>query len=253
MPDKNHHPTSRFTSNSTIEFPYYDLDAGVKIVNAIQNSAGSKCKVNQLAENLGYSSNGGYFRMLVKSAKTFGLIVREGVGMVKITERGQKILDPDLRAQALSDSFLNVKLYKKIYQKYESCELPTAENLEKAIVSFGVTPKSKVAARQAFEKSAEQAGFLDDNNKLINPFIESPESELDTMSEVHRSDQLNDRSEAIEDTKIHPLIKVLIRELPKPKSEWSSSQKVRWLRAMNSNLAWIYPDSGDVNIKIVED
>jgi len=47
----------------------------------------------------------------------------------------------------------------------------------------------------------------------------------------------------------HPLIKALIAELPAPGSVWPIDDRLRWLRAFNSTVAFLRGDKGEIRIE----
>jgi hypothetical protein len=69
-------------------------------------------------------------------------------------------VDPQQEREARARAFLSVPLYKAIYDKYKGGVLPPAAALERDVVGLGVAEKQTGRARQVFERSAEQTGFL---------------------------------------------------------------------------------------------
>jgi hypothetical protein len=77
-------------------------------------------------------------------------------------------VDPHLGPQARVQAFLTVPLYKALFENYRGFTLPRDVALEQQMVSLGVATKQKQKARQAFQRSAEQAGFFaHGRNKLV--------------------------------------------------------------------------------------
>jgi hypothetical protein len=62
--------------------------------------------------------------------------------------------------EAKAKAFLSVPLFKAIFEQWNSNQLPPTAGLEREIVSLGVAEKQKERARQIFERSAQDAGFL---------------------------------------------------------------------------------------------
>ncbi len=72
--------------------------------------------------------------------------------------------------QARITAFLNVPLYRRLYENYKGRNLPPDPGLEQAIVNLGVSAKQKERARQVFQRSANYAGFFNQGrNRLILP------------------------------------------------------------------------------------
>jgi hypothetical protein len=66
-----------------------------------------------------------------------------------------------------------VPLYSAIYEKYKGHLLPPMKALEREMLSLGVSSKQTDKARQAFERSARQAGFFEaGDDRLVRPRLE---------------------------------------------------------------------------------
>ena len=234
---------------STIEFPYHDLDNAIKVANAIHSNAGTKCSVNQLAAYLKQSSSSGAFRMRLSAARIFSLVETEKRGGdINLTTLGLQILDPKLSDQARAKAFLTVQLYSAIYEKYKSKMLPPAKALEKEIEAFGVAPKQKSAARQAFERSARQAGFFaHGEDRLVEPASRNdlPQQQQAGSEQPEKMAPSRSKSGDSVGTELHPFIQGLVQELPAPNSNWPLNERVRWLQAATNIFPLIYSDDND--------
>lgn len=154
---------------STIQFPYNDLDDAVAIAKAVHENAGTSCSLDQLAAYLKNSFTSGSFRLRVSNAATFGLTDNER-GEVRLTELGRRIADPSQEAAAKVELFLVVPLYSRIYENYKGFTIPGAAALEKFMREVGVSSKQTGKARQAFMRSARQAGFFaHGEDRLVRP------------------------------------------------------------------------------------
>src|SRR5690349_21661920 len=79
-------------ARSTVEFPYYDLDASVEVARTIHEKAGGICERAALAGYLNYSSQtNGSFLTRVAAARLFGFIEPAEAGALRITDRGRAI------------------------------------------------------------------------------------------------------------------------------------------------------------------
>lgn len=230
---------------STIEFPYLDLDNAIEITKGVHDVGGSSCGWDQLAAHLQQAATSGGFRLRVMTAKTFGYVTY-GQGTVTLTELGKRLCDPQQEKAAKVEGFLTVPLYNAIHENFKNVTLPPADALEAEIVKLGVAQKQKGKARQAFHRSATSAGFFwSGPNRLVKPAIKAsaaaspaPEMEPDkSEKEKNREDEDQDRK--------HPLIEGLLKELPKPQSEWTTEDRKKWLEMASTIFNVIYKDSDD--------
>src|SRR4051812_41576788 len=68
------------------------------------------------------------------------------------------------------DAFLHVPLYRRIFEHHDGYTLPGAGPLERFMREAGVSPKQTGKARQAFMRSARQAGFFaHGEDRLVRP------------------------------------------------------------------------------------
>jgi hypothetical protein len=228
---------------STIEFPYYDLEAAVEVAKGVHHLGGTSCEWDQLAAHLKQAPKGGGFWQRVKTANTFGLVTFGG-GTVSLTDLGRRLNDEQQEKAAKADAFLKVPLYSKVYEQYKSGTLPPDDALESEIVKMGVAPKQKAKARQAFQRSANLAGyFWSGNNRLVRPAIKG--SSAPPTPPVTEPEEPEKKKEKDDRERRHPLIEGLLEELPPPKSEWSTEERKKWLQMASSVFDVIYRDSDD--------
>lgn len=153
---------------STISFPYAPLLEGERIAQTLQDYGGSATPEG-VAKVLGQKSGSGAFRQKLSAARIFGLISTRP-GQVSLSRLGRAVIDPEKQAGARVEAFLNVPLYKTIFDKYQGDLLPPTQALEREIVGLGVSPKQAPTARQVMFRSAEQAGFFARGpNRLVAP------------------------------------------------------------------------------------
>ena len=108
---------------STIGFPYMDLNSAIELVNAIHSNVGlGDCDDDQLAAWTDQSVKSSGFRLQIATARMFGVI--EGQKH-KLTEIGRMIVDPAQARDGKSRAFLNVPLYKAVFDKYRGGSAPT--------------------------------------------------------------------------------------------------------------------------------
>ena len=155
---------------STIAFPYYDLNSVLSLPRAIHENFGSRCSPDQLAAILNHeNARSGSFGLKTAAGQQFGLITRDKSNFA-ITHLGLSVLHKESEVQAKIAAFLEVPLFKKVYERYKGLTLPGDLGLEMEMVEMGVTHKSADRARQVFQRSAEQAGlFWLGRNRIVLP------------------------------------------------------------------------------------
>jgi len=244
--------TKRQNELSTIGFPYSDLEAASGLARVLWESGGTLTR-EQLAASMKLQS--GTFSSRLSAARMFGFVDTQHQGKVAITELGQAILGgPSQEDAARVCAFLNVPLYRKVYDEFRGKPLPPRPfGLEQVLVAMGVSPKQKSNARAALEKSARQAGFLTaDPNRLIEPIIGLKANDMHIgpptvgMPTLNTTGGLNSALEAMHATppNVDPLILGLLSHLPKPGERWEAEKRARWLKTLAANMDLIYEDDG---------
>jgi hypothetical protein len=146
---------------SEIDFPYADLQSAVELAQTINDRAGSSADNEELAVWMGQTAAGGTFRTRLGAAKMFGLI-ETGQGRATLTPLGRDVLENSGKSHASRvTAFLNVELFKAMYDQFKGGALPPPPAIERQGVELGVSPRQKERARQTFMKSANYAGFID--------------------------------------------------------------------------------------------
>jgi hypothetical protein len=233
---------------STISFPYQDLDEAIEIAKAIHELHGSQCSTDQIAAHIGQSLTSSSFKGKVATAKIFGLVTTSQGGMVSLTPLGSKIADSQQEKAARVEAFLNVPLYKAVYDQFKGTVLPPQNGLEAAIGSLGVALKQRERARQVLQRSAQQAGFFQfGTDRLIMPAIKASGAPAPTADSTEDTDADRKRKAKDDDDEeeMHPFIKGLLRKLPKPDSEWTVESRAKWLQAAVNIFDLMYTDSDD--------
>jgi hypothetical protein len=228
---------------STIQFPYNDLDDAMAIAKSVHENAGLSCTIDQLAAYLKNSLTSGAFRLRVGNAAIFGLTENER-GEVKLTPLGRRIADATQEAAAKVEAFLAVPLYARIYDNYKGFTLPGSAALEKFMREVGVSAKQTGKARQAFMRSARQAGFfVHGEDRLVrpaNPGTKPIEEQKPPVSE--RDSDTNRGGGGGEPPAIDPIIAGLLKRLPKSGAAWPKSQRKLWLQLLEGSFDLIYED-----------
>jgi hypothetical protein len=161
-------PEAARYSRSTIGFPYTTLKDAELIAKQLHDEYGGKASPEQLAASLGASAKSGAFRIKVATARTFGVIsiARESLNL---TPLGRRLIDPQTAAAARVEAFMTVPLFTALAEEYKGVMLPPDSGLEQKIHDLGVSPKQTAKARQAFQRSAELAGFFKHGKQRLVP------------------------------------------------------------------------------------
>lgn len=227
---------------SEIEFPYADLQSAVELAQTINDRAGSSADNEELAVWMGQTAAGGTFRTRLGAAKMFGLI-DTGQGRATLTPLGRDVLENSGNAHAARiTAFLNVELFKAMYDQFKGGALPPPPAIERQVAELGVSPKQKERARQTFMKSAQYAGFIDAaSGRFVKPGIAVREEQHhEKPEEVKRR---NNGSDGNEPPELHPFVQGLLKELPKAGAAWPEDQRKLWLDTAASIFKMIYKDA----------
>lgn len=255
----------RERERSKIEFPYNDLSDAITIVRTIHRQSGDWCGPDQLASWMGHESVGsGTFRTKLSAARIFGLaeVTRDRVSLTRL---GQQILDPDQERAARVRAFLNVPLYRQLYDNFKGRVLPPDPGLEQVMVSYGVAAKQKDKARQTFQRSAEQSGmFYQGRNRLVLPpgISDHPDaqetngSSPDIESTGLDNRPINPEPKRVQDfafdggsnqqISTHILIHGLFQALPPAGQSWSQSARDAWVTLAQSIFDVVYKKDPEI-------
>lgn len=240
---------------STIEFPYNDLASAEAIARAVFDNAGDACSLDQLAAYTQQSMTSGAFRLRVSNARIFGLTDNER-GEVRLTALAKRLCDPSQEAQARADAFLTVPLYRRVFDQYKGYTLPPAAGLAKFMGEVGVSSKQTDKARQAFMRSAKQAGFFaQGDDRLVQPaYRAGPGTPPVDPPPNDPKRNRNGGGGGEPPHGIHPAILGILEILPPPGDDWSVRQRAKWLSSLNNVLDLIYSgEGGEVDIKFRPD
>lgn len=238
---------------STIDFPYFDQDESIAIAQAVHAVGGTSCNWDQLAAKMQQSAGGGGFRTRVMAARTFGLLTYDR-GSVTLTELGTQATDPKFSRGARAHSFLNVPLFKALYEKLKGSMLPPPAAIESQVVALGVAPKQKDRARQVFMRSAKQAGYFDiDQTRLtFPPNVGTGTTDADGELEKKKQDSGNGaRAGGNGRDGLHPFIQGLLDKLPAPDADWPMADRAKWLQTAANIFDLMYKsDEKDKSIAV---
>lgn len=234
----------RGRQRSTIGFPYVTMPDVEKLAQAIHSHVGNgSCEDGQLAAWSSQSAKSSTFRMQIAAARLFGIIETEGDGY-RLTALGRQIMDPASARSAKVEAFLNVPLFKALYESHKDGVLPPPAALEREIADLGVSLKQKDRARQVFERSAENAGFFESGkNRLVKPAVtgktnipDPPQSTIKT-----RGNGGGDGNSP----NLDPLLTALLWKIPPTGEAWDAEKRLRWFKTFAMNVSQIYDNEGD--------
>jgi len=231
---------------SKIDFPYGDLDDALAVTKAVFQNGGQRAGFDQLVSWMGHKTvDSGTFRFKITSARIFGLITIDK-DQVSLTELGHQIVDPKSEVQARARAFLNVPLYRRIYEDYKGRLLPKDPALEQDMERLGVPPKQKIRARQTFQRSATQARmFNDTKDRLIPPggvsLDSTPPQEAKNRHMVNNGlDHEQPVSSLSPD--LSAALLALFDTLPPVGSEWSREKRQQWMEFADRLFNRLYRD-----------
>jgi len=239
---------------STIDFPYLDLDNAVAVAKAVYEQGGlGRCEIDELAAQMKQTVSGA-FRLKTATAKTFGLIDKDGRSGFKLSELGQRIVGIETESEARAAAFLSVPLYKAVYERYRGKLLPPPKALEREMSGFGVIQNQADRARQVFQRSAQQAGFfLQGDDRLVQPRFDRETLSAPTPSdaaEITDSTKLGG-SDGGGGLDLDPLLIAVLRLIPTASQGWPASKRLRWFKTFAMNVSQVYDgDNEPVELKI---
>lgn len=256
----------RKRERSGVEFPYNDLDTALDVAKTIHQHGGHQLARDQLASIMGHENAfTSTFRIKIASARLFGL-VDVGREYIILTPRGRKAADPRLEREVRAEAFLQVPLFRKVYDKYRGNVLPPDIGLEQELVGVGVAIKQKDRARQILQRSAEQAGFFTQGrNRLVSPVLGGPAEEATPPTyDSSRADFIspapttpaaptgprhsqagggggnsNDSTSPMD----NKLIQGLVESLPPVGTEWAEVERQEWVALAELIFKRVYKDT----------
>jgi hypothetical protein len=172
----------------------------------------------------------------------FGLI-ETGQGRVALTQLGRDVLDDSGNGRtARVTAFLNVELFRVMYDRYKANVLPPPPAIERQVAQLGVSPKQTERARQTFMKSAQYAGFIDaSSGRFVKPGIAAKEE-----ATQHNADDGKKRGSGSGGNEnppdIDPIIEGLLRRLPESGDVWPEADRKLWLQLLEGSFKLIYKD-----------
>lgn len=238
-------------------YPYFDLQDSIEVAKAVHERGGGTCGRDMVAAALGYSTTkSGAFLSRIYAAKQFGLIQIQG-DTISITDRATRILHPVMPndgVMARAEAFLAVALFRKVYEKYKGTALPPEVGLKNLLkTEYKIVDDRIQPALRVMLSSAEQAGFFmaAGKQRMIAPSgtLQTEAPKQDGPPKVSTEDvppygprQPTTGGGGDGPTAVHPALIAMLRELPRPGTQWPQPKKDRFMTAFRSIVDVIYPD-----------
>lgn len=139
-------------------------------------------------------------------------------------------------------AFLNVELFRVMYEKYKGNALPPPPAIERQMEELGVSPKQKERARQTFMKSATYANFIDTSTgRFVKPGI-APKDDVQRQDKPLDAERFAGGGGGDEPPGIDPIIRGLLERLPKKGDVWPEAERKLWLQLLEGSFKLIYKD-----------
>jgi hypothetical protein len=225
--------------NSSIAFPYLDLEDAIEVAKGIFQNAAGACSIDQLAAYLKHdTTNSGAFRLKLAAARIFGL-VETSRDNVRLTTLGLEIVEADRERAARAAAFLKVPLYRAAFDRFRGRQLPPDVALERYFAEIGVAKKQTAKARQAFQRSADQAGFFaQGRDRLVEPVVKETRGEP-VPAAIATAAAANGAREGAAVT-LHPLIAAMFKTLPSEGEPFPPDRREQWLLTAKNIFDLIY-------------
>jgi len=236
-------------------YPYFDLNDSVEVARAVHDQGGGTCSRDHLAAALNYSTTrSGAFLSRIYAAKTFGLIELHG-DTVSLTERAHRILHPVMDTDEIAgraEAFLAVPLFAQAFEHFKGGTLPATVGMENLLKTrFEIVPDRIKPALRVMLDSAEQAGFFrasGDRTRMIMPNIGTPTTRPQNRQPGDTTEGQQEKQKTTtgggdgSPPGVHPAIVAILRELPRPGTEWQTAKKDRFMTGFRGILDIVYPE-----------
>lgn len=239
---------------STISFPYLDLNAAVEVARAMYETRGhGAMEAADLAATLNQTVSGN-FRLKTGTARIFGLTEKEGRDLTKLSDLGLRIIEESTEAEARAAAFMHVPLYSAIYEQYKGQRLPPPKALEREMQGLGVSGKQTDKARQAFERSARQAGFFaKGEDRLVKPHFDGQAPERQASDDKPQDEERSNSGGSGGGSgggggDYHPFVEGLLQTMPEPGTLWAIEGRAAWLEAAANVFKLMYEGEGKIKI-----
>jgi hypothetical protein len=231
---------------SGASFPIIQLKDVIEMVRLIDRHGG-RMRYDEIAGAMEQRRDSGAFRGKTAAGHMFGAtetVSREA----SLTDLGRRMAVPETEADALTEAFLNVPLYRALFDRYaaDGGKLPMTRDIDIDIERLGVSPNRAAKARQMFLRSAETAGyFRSGRDRLIRPSTGSARTAAGTITSMQAHSPELREAEQVSHAEAAPvaehwLVKALVAELPPRDKPPTAAQLRHFMQTMQMNLETIY-------------
>lgn len=211
-------------------FPYYDLEQSAQL-GQLAHELGGSATLDQLAGKAQQTPGSGAFRLRLSAALQFGFLERDR-DRYRLADTGVLLMQANRSAQARVTAFLRVPLYRRIFHEFKGRMMPPPQGIENFMRNAGVVPGQVDRARQAFQRSAEQAGlFQFGKDRLVLP----PGTSEDGTGIAPEGRDLIEPTEVKDtspsktaDVSLHPALQGMLQELPEKGESWTEAEFKAW-------------------------
>lgn len=247
---------------SDTQFPYYPLSDAVAVADALHNRAGGVCDREQLAAMLKHKSvRSGAFLSRIAAAKMFGLVDQGDDLKLRLTRRGKDIVAPAFpqrAALAKVDAFLDVELFRKVYEQFRGIGLPDEVGLKNLFeVDYGIVGSRIGPTVRVMLDSADDAGFFattGNRSQMVKPVVGAGGNEhtpplpadnppADTSRHGGGGGGGNGGGGGQDTSGIDPAILGLLKRLPPAGTPLSAKRRKQFVDAFTHTVAFIYPEA----------
>lgn len=140
------------------DFPQYSIEDSKKIVEVIKElNAGNPWSPTDIASALEMGKGNNFF-YLTASSRDYGLTIgTRDTAKIEIGEIGKKFAypkSPEEEYEAVKDAFLNIELFKKVYEYYQGENLPEIQYLKNTLkTEFGVDESFQDEFYELYQKN----------------------------------------------------------------------------------------------------
>lgn len=174
-------------------FPAFDLEASIKVAEAIRNRGGGRADRAHLATFLDYkTAKSGAFNARLAAARLFGVVEGHG-NELSVTPLGERIVAPTYEADATAarvEAFLNVPMFRKAYEYFKDRQLPPNSGMRNHLQNeHGIPGSQTQRVLRVLMESAAQAHFFKargGRSHMIKPLIRD---EVDPSDSAGHDDQ----------------------------------------------------------------
>ncbi len=234
---------------SLVEFPYADIQSAAELAAGIMHKGGGTCDESQLSVWLNQAVMGGTFRSRLSASKMFGFVAGANKALT-LTDLGRRVADPQSIFDAKAEAFLGIPLYATLYEKLHGYALPPAAAIERQMIALGVIATQSDRARQAFMKSANQAGYIDGQT---GRFVKPGNVNYGSDGSVDSSPPPPKGGGGGGNDSLHPFILGLLKTLPQPETEWDVTARAKWLQTAASIFGLIYQGDGTIKVEVISE